>query len=310
MKRIIKRFKSFNSKGSSLIIVLLIALIITAGIFFTNGLFTDTNKPPSDLTEYKPLPTILNDNRVVLQLKTINFESCGDTASLGFLVDQSGSMRYGEKETKLKAALNVFASKFPPGGITGLRTYSDDTYSPIIVPYNYFKNNKTNFANAIRNMTPYKATHSKDAFVQEKADLDAASIKYPDYKFNLIFISDGIPESQAGLDRLCPGPDHLLINGDPRYCGPYPDNSSQCRCFDPEQDPTDVAAQIKASDPDINIFTIGYIHDITDATFQIKLRNLMRNVASKPEYFYEVPSTNDITGILQQIITKVCKAQP
>lgn len=310
MKKIIKKFKSFNSRGSSLIIVLLIALIITAGIFFTNGLFTDTNKPPSDITEYKPLPTILNDNRVVLQLKTINFESCGDTAALGFLVDQSGSMDYGEKETKLKAALNVFASKFPPGGITGLRTYSDDTYTPIIVAYNFFKNNKTDFAKAIRNMTPYQATHSKDAFAQVKTDLDAARSKpiFADYKFNLVFISDGIPESQSGLDRLCPG--GLLVNGDPRYCGPYPPNPSQCRCFDPDQDPTQVAAQIKASDPDIKIFTIGYIHDINDASFQIKLRDLMKNVASTPDDFYEVPSTNDITGILQQIITKVCKAQP
>lgn len=310
MKRIINKFKSFNSRGSSLIIVLLIGLIITAGIFFTNGLFTDTNKPISDTTEYKPISTISNDNRVVLQLKTINFESCGDTAALGFLVDQSGSMRYGEKETKLKAALNVFASKFPLGGITGLRTYSDNTYSPIIVPYNYFKNNKTNFTNAIRNMSPYKATHSKDAFVQEKADLDAAiaSGKYSDYKFNLVFISDGIPESQSGLDRLCPTGNLADPTTDQRYCGPYPSNPSQCRCFDPEQDPTQVAAQIKASG--IRIFTIGYIHDINDAKFQILLRDLMTNVASSPDDFYKVPNNNDIAGILQQIVTKVCKAQP
>ncbi len=308
MKRIINRFKSFNSRGSSLIIVLLIGLIITAGIFFTNGLFTDTNKPISDTTEYKPISAISNDNKVVLQLKTINFESCGDTAALGFLVDQSGSMRYGEKETKLKAALNVFASKFPPGGITGLRTYSDNTYAPIIVAYNYFKNNKTSFTNAIRNMTPYRATHSKDAFVKEKADLDAASVKYPDYKFNLIFISDGIPESQAGLDRLCPTGNLADPTTDQNYCGPHPDNPSQCRCFDPEQDPTQVAAQIKASG--IKIFTIGYIHDINDAKFRTDLTTLMRNVASTSEDFHEVPSTNDITGILQQIITKVCKAQP
>lgn len=307
MKRIVNRLKSFNSRGSSLIIVLLIGLIITAGIFFTNGLFTDTNKPITDTTEYKPINTIFNDNKVVLQLKNINFESCSETAALGFLVDQSGSMRYGEKETKLKAALNIFASTFPPGGITGLRTYSDNTYSPIIVPYNYFKNNKTNFTNAIRNMSPYKATHSKDAFIQEKADLDTASIKYPDYKFNLVFISDGIPESVTGLNRLCPTGNLADPSTDQRYCGPWPDNPSQCRCFDPEQDPTQVAAQIKASG--IKIFTIGYIHDINDAKFQNDLTNLMTNVASTPDDFYRVPTNNEIAGILQQIITKVCKAQ-
>jgi len=308
VKSVIEKFKSFNSRGSSLIIVLLIALIFAGGIFFTNGLFTDTSKPPSDITEYKPLPTILNENNPSLQLKTINFESCGDTTALGFLVDQSGSMEYGEKETNLKAALNVFASKFPPRGITGLRTYSDNTYTPTTVAFDYYKNNKTKFANAILNMTPYQATHSKDAFVKVKADLDTAKVKYSDYKFNLVFISDGIPESQAGLDRLCPTGNLADSTTDSRYCGPHANDPSQCRCFDPEQDPTAVATEIKNSG--VRIFTIGYIHDINDARFQADLTELMKRVASSPTDFYQAPSDNKIEGILAAITEKICKAQP
>lgn len=299
----VNKTKSLDSQGSSSILVLLIAVVVVASIFFVNGIFTDTNKTPSDLTAYTPIAQNFTDNRVVLQLKTINFGSCGESAVIGFLVDQSGSMDFGSKENNLKNALRIFTNNFPPEGILGLRTYSDNTYSPIVVPFDYYKNNKSQIASAIARMKPYRATHSKTAFEAEKQLLDAARAKYPQYKFNLIFISDGIPESQEGLDRLCPGGN--LTSGDPRYCGPHPDNPSKCRCFDPNQDPTQVATEIKASG--VRIFTIGYIHDISDVKFQNDLTTLMTNVASKPDDFYFAPIDNQLTEILGGIKTKICK---
>lgn len=302
MKRAIKKSKSLSSRGSSLIIVLLIALIVAGGVFFTNGLFTDTNKVPLDLTAYTPSTKQFDDNRVVLQLKTLNFESCGDTAALGFLVDQSGSMNYvssgSTKEDKLKNALNVFATNFPSGGITGLTTFSDHSLPGVyFVPINLFKNNKSQFISKVNSMVAIGGTMTRTAFEYEKTLLDSAKAKYPNNQFNLVFISDGVPETSAG--NAC-----AQTAGCPLTCGVHPDGTP--RCFDTSQDPTSVANEIKNSG--IRIFSIGYVSS-EDDTFKNILQTLMTNVAS-PGDFYPAPSNGEITNILQQIVTKVCKAQP
>ncbi len=286
--------------------IIILGIIIVASFALIGGFSPLVKNPPIDTTIYTPDAEILRGSQNNLQLKTIKFTSCGSSAAIGFLVDQSGSMGFGTpgatKEDNLKNALNVFATNFPTEGIAGLNTFSDHEPPDIhpSVPFNFFKNNKSQFINVVTNMTSNGGTYTKDAFILEKQILDAARAKYPDYKFNLIFISDGVPETRAG-NYACPGGP----GPSSRYCTAIPSNSPPaCRCFDTSQDPTSIASQIKSSG--VRIFTIGYVRD-EDAKFQDDLTNLMKNIASSPTDFFVAPIDNQITSILQQISVKICK---
>ena len=304
------RQKPENSKGS--IVILLVVMIIAASFFFVNGIFNDvTNRPSNYNTTYTLITPPAGNPHNNLQLNTLKFEACGSSAVIGFLVDQSISMAFsgGVKETNLINALNRFTRNFPDEGIIGLRTYSDGTYTPIVVPFDYFKNNKSQIAGAISSMVPWGGTHSRTAFEDMKRDLDIAKSKFPNYNFNLIFVSDGIPESLKALKDFC-------LNGyalsNKTYCRPHPDPTrpNDCRCFAPDQDPTQVASEIKASG--VKIFSIVYLDDL-DAVFRNQLETLMKNVASPPDpsdpkkiYYFEAPFDAQLDQILDGIKTQIC----
>jgi len=294
------KIKIFNQSQGGIEILILI-LIALGSIFMAGGLFPKIIPPDPNAPKYTAIDQIQPDSKQTLQLRTIKFKSCTSTAAVDFLVDRSGSMRYGTKLENLKNALNVFAGNFPEDGIIGMQSYSDPLFGPTIdVPINYFKEAKSQFLSAVSKLSPNGGTYSKDAFSFTKPLLDSARVKFPDHKFFLIFISDGVPETKEGLQRLCPeGPQ----KADPIYCEPKPSNPSECRCFDTTQDPTSVANEIKLSD--VRIFTIGYIHD-EDLKFKDDLRRLMTNTASSPTDFYEAPIDNQLTDILSQISQKLC----
>lgn len=288
-----------NSEGG--VEILILVIIILGSILFAGGLFPKIIPPDPNAPKYTAINEIQPDSQKTLQLKTIKFKGCTSTVAVNFLVDRSGSMRYGTKLDNLKNALNVFAGSFPEDGIIGMQSYSEPAFGPTSdVPINYFKNVKSQFSSAVSRLFPNGGTHSKDAFSFAKPLLDAARSKFPNHNFSLIFISDGVPETRDGTRRLCPnGPD----TADQRYCGPKPDNPTQCRCFDTDQDPTSVANEIKNSG--VRIFSIGYIHD-EDLKFQNDLRTLMTNVASSPTDFYEAPIDNQLVNIFSQISQKLC----
>ncbi|MBI2031950.1 MAG: VWA domain-containing protein [Candidatus Levybacteria bacterium] len=288
-----------NSRGGAEILILVI--IILGSVLLTGGFFPKIIPPDPNAPRYTEISEIQPDSQKTLQLKTIKFKGCTSIVAVDFLVDRSGSMRYGTKLDNLKNALNVFAGSFPEDGIIGMQSYSEPSFGPTAdVPIDYFKNVKSQFLSAVSSLFPNGGTYSKDAFSFTKPLLDSARAKFPDHKFSLIFISDGVPETWEGTRRLCPdGP----ATADQRYCGPKPDNPTQCRCFDTNQDPTSVANEIKLSG--VRIFTIGYIHD-EDLKFQDDLRTLMTNTASSPTDFYEAPIDNQLTDILSQISQKLC----
>jgi hypothetical protein len=109
--------------------------------------------------------------------------------------------------------------------------------------------------------------------------LSEAKSKFPDYNFNFIFISDGIPETAAS-NQAC-----------------------NTRCLASEQNPEAVAQEIKSLG--VRIFTIAYLDD-SDQSLNDQLRVLMTNVASSPEDFFVAPVSNQIEGILTQIGQKFC----
>ncbi|MDO8657480.1 MAG: VWA domain-containing protein [Candidatus Levybacteria bacterium] len=281
--------------GKSSVYIVLIMVIILGSIIFAQGIFpksTITNPPNNE--EGTIVSEAPKDEKYNLQLDTIKFQKCGETAAVDFLIDSSGSMAFGTKLENLKSALLTFADKFPPNGVTAMQLFS--VYPFETVKFDYFKNNKTSFINAVNAMYPISATHTKDAFNFVKPIITNAKNKYKDKKIALVFISDGVPETGAN-NNACPGGQ----NSD--YCGPNPLNSQACRCFDTNQDPTQPASEIKNAG--IRIFSIGYISS-EDDKFKEKLRTLMTNVASSPSDFYEAPITNQITEILKQITTKIC----
>lgn len=305
------RQKGENQKGA--IAILMVVMIIAAAFFLVNGIFNDvTNKKTDNLTEYTLITPPPGDAHKNLQLNTLKFQACGSTAAIGFLVDQSGSFstRYGPKEENLKNGLRRFARNFPDQGIIGLRTYSDDpAYTPIVVPFDVFNKNRPDILRAIDTMQPARATHSRTGFERIQQDINSARISFPNQNFYLVFISDGIPESLGATQTFCPGNNYAT--SDKTYCGPHPENPSQCRCFDPGQDPTQVANQLKASG--VKIFSLVYLYDIADERFRNQLEQLMKNVASPPDpndpskvYYFEAPFDAQLDDIVDRIKTQIC----
>ena len=295
MKKAKEKFQS-PQKLRGGVEILILVIIVLGSILMAGGLFPKLLKGDPNAPKYTAIPEILPDKHDTLQLKTIKFKGCTSTVAVDFLVDRSGSMKFGTKLENLKNALRVFANNYLDDGIIGMQTFSDTPTS--VVPFDYFKNVKSQFLSAISALFPDGGTYTKDAFTFVKPRLDTARAKFPNYKFSLIFISDGVPET-AVANAAClggPGPDS-------RYCGPSTTTPGACRCFDVNQDPTPVANEIKNSG--VRIFSIGYIND-EDLKFKNDLTDLMKRVASSPDDFFPAPIDNQLTNILQQISVKLC----
>lgn len=295
--------KNLRGSVSIFFIILIVAIgsYLLVGGAFPNDEGVDSPTYEAIPDENAPRPS----GKESLQLGTFPFKQCSDTISVDFLIDNSGSMAYGSKMVELKNAMVVFGSNYPDNGLLGLQIYSDVlTYPPLgyqeLIPISEYKNIKNQYVGFINTMRPQGATHSKDAMAFAKTKIDQARSKYPNRKFNLIFISDGIPETEATKNRLCP------IGGipDPNLCsrGFDPNGRSICRCFAEEQNPTSIAQQIKNSG--VRIFTIYYV-DQADAKFTDMLKKLMEDVASSPSDSFQAPAEAQLINILGQIVEKL-----
>ena len=294
-----------NSQSGVGMILIFLSVVIIASLFLVGGIIPGKSKNNNKDFTYSAVIDTPGDSKKTLQLKTIKFKSCGSDATVGFLVDRSGSMKIGSKLANLKSGLRVFADSFPEEGVLGMQTYSggltpSSRNITADVPFDYFKNNKQLFVTSIINLNPEGGTSTKDAFIFAKTQLDLAKQNFPDRKYTLVFISDGIPETLE-QNTSCPSDTSCRD----QYCalrkGIFGDT---WRCFDPNQDPTSVASEIKNSG--VRIFTIGYVDD-TEAKFNTELTALMKRVATAPEDFYPAPINNQLTTILQSITTKICK---
>lgn len=306
IKRNIKHSKKYKTKSKFIHFlrpkgyiadIIIIVLVVVFSLFLVGNLFPKFENS-SSLDQYEIAPTPSPDIHDNLQLKTFGFKKCSGTVAIDFLIDMSGSMAYGTKLKNLQDALKVFANSFPATGAIAMQTYNVSNKER--VPFSYFQDSKNLFLSSIAGFQPYSGTHSKDAMTFAKSKLDAGRPKFPGYNFALIFISDGIPETLA-TNINCPGG----INGD--LCSPSPENPSACRCFATDQDPTEIADQIKTSG--VRIFTIRYI-DTTDQKFNTRLTTLMQNVASDPNKdAYLAPLNNQIEEILKQITVRICNTK-
>jgi hypothetical protein len=316
VSRIFGRKPFKGAIGLGVVFVLLLVGIF--GVFLVGGIDPQVEDPtgqPIEGTVITPV-TSSHDN---LQLYTFKLKECASTVAIEFLVDNSGSMDfatpYGTKMSNLKNALTEFANAYPASGILGLTKFSGpnqgvaNTNPPVpplppteLVPMSTFSTVKSQFINQIANMQALGETDTKEAFNYVLPIMSKAKIAYPQQKLALVMISDGIPETgqnnllKSQNSNVCPFVNTPLCEQNPQGPG--------CRCFDNSQDPTSVATQIK--NMGVRIFTIIYVAE-EDQKFRQPLTDLMKNVASSPNDFYEAPvESSQFTSILQQITTKFC----
>lgn len=312
-----KKGNVFWKRGTITLYVLLVVIIL--GAFFLAGGFPKFDFSPTDGTPAGEVILETPDpQRDSLQLKTLKFKGCASTAAVDFLVDTSGSMRDGGKMQNIKDALASFASNFNDKSVTGIRRFSsDDSYycapHPVterLTQIDFFGNNKNSFTTSTNSFCADGATNTRTAFAAELDDLTRAvgDQRFKDYNFNLVFISDGIPEiNGSGHQGACTGAEPY------QFCAL---SKGACRCFVDDQDPTSnpqIAQQVQAlksiNGKNVRVFSVLVFDPISDGPFESKLTNMMQAIASSPSDFYKTSDPTTIKTIYSQISNRICSTQ-
>lgn len=298
----------------SITIIILLSIVIIGSIMLVGGAYPiisyDTLNFENQKTfdeDQQPTPTGKQNNK---QLQIQELKNCSDSLAVEFLLDTSGSMEDGGKMDKLKEALNNFISKVKNKSVIAIRTFN--TVTSMQVGFDFYKNNQLQVQAVINGLSPGGGTYTRNAFAGVKEDIVPLlnDKKFQMYTPNIIFFSDGIPETSAANTacvsrRLCT--DKIVS---PIFPG-------ECRCFDTNQDPTnkglsdgDIVEQIKKfknkDGKNVNIFSVLLFNKTSDAFFETEEEALMQRIASAPENFYKTPRADDLQKIFNQIITQVC----
>lgn len=340
--KIIKNSKSTNL--GCLHVLLIMALIILAGTMFSGGFIpVNPNGPggPPTLPPYfgidgtqeeqkiiYPSDALSSDAKGNIQLKTFKVNICAQKSAVDILIDTSGSMADDNKIGKLKDALKSFTQNLSPKSAISIQTFSGVVTEK--VPWGLYKNNKTQVDATIDNLNADGWTRMQDGFILAKQKLTEAKTqnKFPGYNYNLLLISDGVPE--------IPPPDGTFPHdpircAEPNYDPPPPGDTRKCyvrvcdprtapalRCFVKDQDP-----RIPVNLPDeiknmgVPIYSIGLYSNITsDNKLRAYLEPLLEEISSKPlsGYYYAYNSAaNDnaenLKRIFDNIISKICEEQ-
>ena len=296
---------------SSLSILFVMAFVI-AGAFVASGNVTpvDPNGPggPPTLQPYYnpadyPVQHIVTPtngyatNKQNLQLETFNVDNCGENSVILFVTDVSGSMQFFNKMGNEKSALSYFTTNM--GGLSGVGLISFGDIVKDELPLTYLKDARPQVAKAIANLTPHGYTHTRDAMQMAYDELHQSLLNddFPGYKYNLVLLTDGVPE--------IPPPRHCLDST------PDPNTAPLPRCFAIEQDPTqspDITAEIKALGVDIYVINVYSPDYPSDKYFQKDLVPLLERIASTPldtHYFVSINGGN-LSQVLQSIDSSIC----
>lgn len=278
-----------------------IALAIGMGVLLSRGVTPKSVlSDPGETGELEIVTETPSPNKSNLQLKTIKFRECASSVAIGLLVDRSGSMR-GIKMDSLHAALSTFTQSMGDQSVVGLSSFSSNDNAVAVredIPFSRYKDVKAQVPAAIQNIQANGSTNTRTAFLFERDKILAAKKAFPNQKFALIFLSDGIPEFEnpkdctSGRQATDPTTGHL-------------------RCFANSQDPTlppDVSKEIK--DAGIKIYTIA-LYDPTrpdDTYFLPDMKKMMQTIATEPTLstYYELPDPTQLKQIYKDIGQKIC----
>lgn len=230
-----------------------------------------------------------------------------DKAALVFLVDASTSMTEegsdgNTKLTNLKTALSQFVTTLPDEAIFGLYTFSSPNGGEPRerVRIASISEVKGDISAAIAGINPptNAATHMRAGFEKIQDALSSAKEANSGYTFNLIFISDGVPENENECI------DQYTLTG---QCDRSGANNS--RNYDKRHDPTgrwgdeDIPQAIK--DSGVRIYSI-VISNATDAQVFPELKDLMQRISSDSQYYKESIGGGNLDTTYQQIKSSAC----
>lgn len=249
-----------------------------------------------------PTPT---GNPKNYQLQISELKNCSDSLAVEFLLDTSGSMEDGGKMGKLKEALTFFTGQLKKNAVVGIRTFSNTT--KLQAPFDFYKSSQAGVNSIIAGLTPGGGTSTRDAFVETQKDLKEGIVKkeFKNYTFNLVFFSDGIPETIEANEK------HT------GKCKSEPRNASGYRCFDTNQDPTnsvlvggniaDKIRNIKNKDgKNVRIFSVLLFDNVNDEFFKKEEEAIMQRIVASPDDYYQTTHPDDLQKVFKQIITQVC----
>lgn len=250
-----------------------IALAVGFGLLFTRGITpSSTLTSPGDQSEYEIVPETPVPGQG-LQLKTLKFKACSQTAAVDMLLDRSGSMS-GSKMDQLKAAATTFTANLSDDSIVGIQSFSSfspgDNNITNDVPIGRYGDIKPQVTRAISSLRAFGNTPTRDALTFSLNLLTQAVPKYPDKKFAFIFVSDGEPVPGQGQDG----------DEDPRDGGTNP------------------ASSIRALG--VTVYTIAIGANSTT------MQQVMSSIASGPDKQFYAPSGSELQNIYKQIASKIC----
>ncbi|OIP57654.1 MAG: hypothetical protein COX79_01530 [Candidatus Levybacteria bacterium CG_4_10_14_0_2_um_filter_36_16] len=311
-----KSFFSFLRRGD-IAITLILGVVVLGAIILAGGIFPeldDSKVNMDDVGEVDLTSVPTNQNGKSLKIETFKFKKCSDQAAIDFLIDTSGSMAFdgGVKLANLKQAMQNFAANFNDKTAVGIRRFSSTNDSGLpptsrLVPIDFYSKNRSAYNQTVNSLSANFGTMTRTAFSAELDDLRAAvaNTKFNTYNFNLIFFTDGIPETGEN-NKICPG----SIGGPSCTASP---TTGKCRCFDPNEDPTagsNISAEIKSlvsgGGKNVRIFSIVII-SAADEHFRSKIENMMKTITTDPatDYFLANDAT-DFKAIFKSISQKIC----
>jgi hypothetical protein len=302
-----------NPKGNgNMYVVLILALVTILAAVLTRGFspryISELPAPnPADQVQIVTPTTIDNSQHDSLQLKTLKFQQCSQMSNVIVLVDNSGSMAFGNKLAELKSALTTLTERLLPNSLFGLYRYSSDLVIPDaqkeVIPIGIYPDVKTAAANGIASLNANGATWTRTAFSYMLPKLQSAQQQYADRPISFIFFSDGIPEK-----------DHSSCGEPPGSLAAYACivGVSQRRCFDRNEDPTDVlfgpdvAAQIR--NIPITVYSIA-LKDQQDTCYNTDMQNMMLRIAGDSSRFFSVDDPARLPEFFTKVISQICGSQ-
>ena len=289
--------------GMLYIIVIMLA-ITTFSFYLVGGKFPkmfDPAGPPSNPGKQKIIfPSESAKKNLQLQTFTVK-NSCESKIAVDFLIDISGSMGFdgGIKQTNEKSALRAFTARMVDASVIGMQTFSKSTQE--VVPISYYKDVRSQVDSTINSLPADGWTSTRSGFelVKQKLSAVLTQDKYPGYKYFLILITDGVPESEP----LFTDADHCeVVVQDVERNTP--------RCFAKIQDPripSNLAADIKNSGVEIYSLALTSPHS-SDRDLQPYLTKLLQDVASTPlsTHFYSSDNGTDLKTQLDSVFKDIC----
>jgi hypothetical protein len=175
-------------KGFFDITLLFIIIVIALAVVFTTGF---KSKEPQGTAIFAPEVLPEEQERRSLQLGTLKFKECLDSAAVTMQLDITGSMLQAMGD--LRNAVLTFTDSLSDNSVIGIQAYNSINPRQEIIPVSYYKDVRSQIRPAVESLRAQGSTPIYDALNFSREVLERSLPNYPDRKFSFIFFSDGNP---------------------------------------------------------------------------------------------------------------------